>query len=212
MTATTTKPAPEPKAGGKKKLALGRNGIIAIGVVVLLAIGATIYFVVNSSPVPYDDDASIGQLALYDTHGNAVTSGSINDKPFVGWAVSLEKAPPPYDKAGRKAALMAYVPHQGVGPSGWGGDFMTGSTPYPDPNHPTARGTSQDISLANFIAEIPLQWDGFIQLRIYLGAPGEPGLTTKYVTADIQVTGDTWKLVRGASSAPGGVPSASAGP
>jgi hypothetical protein len=211
MTATTTKTSPDPKSG-KKKPALGRNGIIAIGVVVLLAIGATIFFIVRGSDVPYDDPASIGQLALYDTHGNPVTSGSINDKPFVGWAVSLEKAPAPYDKAGRKAALMAYVPHQGVAPTGWGGDFMTGSTPYPDANHPTAHATADDITLANFIAEIPLQWDGFIQLRIYLGAPQEPGLTSKYVTADIQVSGDTWKLVRGASSAPGGVPSASAGP
>jgi len=46
-----------------------------------------------------------------------------------------------------------------------------------------------------------------IQLRIYLGAPQQPGLTTKYVTADIRVDGQTWTLLRGASDVPGGVPS-----
>ena len=177
-----------------------RRRILA-GVAVLVTL---LSLVACSKAVPYDDSASTGALALVDQNGKAVTTGSVNDKPFVRAAVSLVKAPSPYDKPGRKAALMAFQPRKGVSPALWGGDFMTGSTTYENPNFPTAHGTDEDISLANFIAEFPPQWNGMIQLRIYLGAPQEPGLTSSYVTADIKVSGDTWTLVRGSSELPAG--------
>jgi hypothetical protein len=161
----------------------------------------------SSGPVPYHDDHSVGQIALVNSDGKVVTSGSINDKPFVAMAVSLQKAPAPYDAPGRKATLLAYQPRKGVDPSLWGNDFLTGSTDYPDPAEPTARTIDSDISLANFIHVFPPDWDGFIQLRIYLGAPGVPTRSSSYVTADIKVSGDTWTMVAGATSLPGGVPS-----
>jgi hypothetical protein len=188
---------------------LRRNLLLVAAAAVLIIAAVIVFVVVTSDSVPYQDPQSIGELALYDRAGQPITSGHISDKPFVAYAVSTVRAPKPYDKAGGKAALMAFQPQQGVEPSAWQGDFMTGSTAYSDPNHPTAAAQSADISLANFLAELPVQWDGFIQLRLYLGAPQEAPLTTRYVTADIQVSGDTWKLVRGATSSPGGVPAAS---
>jgi hypothetical protein len=204
---TTTTTTPAAKATGRKLKLRPRTIMILAGALVLV-IAATVIFVITSGGVPYSDNASVGDLALYDKAGNPVTSGSINDRPFVAYAVSLVKAPKPYDKDGRKAALLAFSPQKNSDPSQWPSDFMTGSTPYSDPNHPTATAVSDDISIANFLAEFPSQWDGYIQLRMYLGAPGEPGMTTSYTTADIRVNGNTWTLVRGATSAPGGVPKA----
>ena len=171
--------------------------------------GATACGAGDMGGIPYEDKESAGLLALYDGSGHRITTGKVADKPFAHFAVSTQKAPPPYDKPGRKAALLAFQPRKGVDPSKWGGDFLTGSTAYADAGHPTASGTAEDISLANFMAEFPPQWDNLVQLRIYLGAPQQPGLTEHYVTADIRVSGDTWTLVRGAPDVPGGVPGGS---
>jgi hypothetical protein len=163
----------------------------------------------SSSDIPYQDKASTGMLALYDAAGHPITKGDIETKPFARFAVSTQHAPPPYDRPGGKAALMAFQPMPNIDPTKWGGDFLTGSTSYSDPAHPTATGTDEDISLANFIAEFPTKWNGMVQLRMYLGAPQQPGLTERYVTADIKVDGKTWTLVRGATEVPGGTPSGS---
>jgi hypothetical protein len=163
----------------------------------------------SDNGIPYEDKGSQGRLAFYDAGGRRITSGNIDDKPFAHFAVSTEKAPPPYDKPGRKAALLAFQPRQGIDPAKWGGDFLTGSTSYVDAGHPTASGTGEDISLANFIAEYPPQWDGLIQLRMYLGAPQQPGLTEHYAAAEIRVKDKTWTLVRAAPDIPGAIPSGS---
>jgi hypothetical protein len=184
---------------------------IAVAAVVVLALVLAIVAVVRSSSgqaaVPYQDSRSTGQMAFYDAAGHPITSGSVDATPFVAHAVSLVGAPKPYDKAGGKATLMAYQPRAGVDPARWGGDFISGSSAYTDPAHPTVTLTAEDLSLAGFLAEYPSSWNNLVQLRIYLGAPGLPTLSTSYVTADIKVTGKTWTLVRGASSVPGGLPS-----
>ena len=159
----------------------------------------------SSDPdIPYKDDAANGRLGLFDAEGRPVTKGNINDKPFVVFAVSDEKATPPHDKPGRKAALLAFQPREGVAPASWGGDFLTGSTPYSDANRPTAHGTEEDITLANFLAVFPIGWGGVIQLRMYLSAPEAPGRTDRYATAEIRVDGDTWSLVGKPPDIPGG--------
>jgi hypothetical protein len=183
-----------------------RRALVAAAAALAMAISAC---GTNTSDLPYEDKASTGMLALYDDGGHRIISGNINDKPFAHFAVSAQKAPAPYDKDGRKAALLAFQPRQGIDPAKWGGDFLTGSTSYSDASRPTASGTGEDISLANFIAEFPPQWDGLIQLRIYLGAPQQPGLTERYVTADIRVRDQTWTAVRAAPDIPGAVPSGS---
>jgi hypothetical protein len=158
----------------------------------------------NNRELPYQDKESTARLALFDAAGHPVAKGNVNDRPFVAFAVSDQKAPPPYDNTGRKAALLAFQPREGVDPGKWGGDFLTASTSYTDTKRPTAHGTAEDISLANFIAEFPPQWNGLIQLRMYLGVPEHPGLTERYATTEIRVSGETWSLVGDAPSIAGG--------
>jgi len=204
----TTTTAATPTTAPPRRNWFRRNLLIVIAAAVVIIAATVIIVVVTSDSVPYTDPQSFGAMALY-RNGQPVTSGKISDRPFVDYAVSTVRAPAPYDKPGGKAALMAFQPQKGMDPAAWQGDFMTGSTPYSDPNHPTAKAQADDISLANFMAELPVQWDGFIELRLYLGAPNEPPMASHYVTADIQVSGQNWKLIRGATSAPGGIPAAS---
>ena len=105
---------------------------------------------------------------------------------------------------GRKASLVAVQPRQNVDPEMWDGTLLTAATTYLDPAHPIARSDGTGSSLADFLAAYPATWSGYVQLRIYLGAPGRPTLNTSYASADLKVDGDTWSLVGGA---PDGVPS-----
>jgi hypothetical protein len=187
---------------------------IAVAAAVVVVVVLAVSFTARSCSaqagdgVPYTDSRSVGQMTLFNAAGQPITSGSIHTAPFVGYAVSLQRAPKPYDGKGGKATLMAYQPRAGIDPSRWGGDFISGSSAYSDPNHPTVALTNEDLSLAQFLAEYPSanSWDNLIQLRIFLGVPGQATLNTSYVTADIRVSGDTWTLVRGGSSVPGGLP------
>src|SRR5205085_2163330 len=71
------------------------------------------------------------------------------------------------------------------------------STQYEKPAHPTARATPADDSLADFLDTYPVKWDGFVQLRLYLSAPGEPPYTQRYAAADVHVAHGAWELVGG---------------
>jgi LPXTG-motif cell wall-anchored protein len=154
--------------------------------------------------VPYTDGRSVGMIALYDKDGKAVTSGKISDKPFVAKAVSQARAPQPYDHEGRKATLLAFLPRKDADPTQWHGKFLTGASAYPDAAHPTVISPAEAGSLAEFLETYPTQWDGLVQLRIYLGVPGEATLTTSYATADIRVHDGTWTVVRGATGTAAG--------
>ncbi|MDG6101779.1 LPXTG cell wall anchor domain-containing protein [Dactylosporangium aurantiacum] len=149
-----------------------------------------------ASAVPYTDSRSTGGIVLYDKDGTAVTSGRTNDRPFVAKAVGQAKAPDPYDRDGRKATLLAFLPRQDADPTQWHGRFLTGASAYPDPAHPTVVAPDGAGSLGEFLDVYPTQWDGLVQLRIYLGVPGEATLTSSYATADIRVSGDRWTVVR----------------
>lgn len=153
----------------------------------------------SADTVPYTDMAAHGSVGLCDANGRAVTHGNIHDKPFVWRAVSSTGAPAPYDGDGRKATLVAYQPRSDAYPNQWSGDIMTSSSSYTNPRYPMAQATALDFSLADFLGEFPARWDGYLQLRIYLGAPGQDTLNTSYPATDIKVTGDTWSVVRGAS-------------
>ncbi|MEV4517407.1 LPXTG cell wall anchor domain-containing protein [Dactylosporangium sp. NPDC049525] len=154
--------------------------------------------------VPYADSRSVGSIALYDKDGKAVTSGKTADKPFVAKAVGQARAPEPYDREGRKATLLAFLPRKDADPTQWHGRFLTGASPYTDVAHPTVVAPAEAGSLADFLEVYPTQWNGLVQLRIYLGVPGEETLTTSYTTADIKVSGGTWTVVRGATGSAAG--------
>ncbi len=190
----------------------------AIAGVVGAAVAATVLAVWPAGAtdaVPYNDGQSIGAITLYDKAGNTMSGGKVTDRPFVWRAASSQKAPAPYDKEGRKATLLAYQPRKGASPAEWSGDTMTASTGYTDVNHPTVQATDTDFTLKDFLDGFPAGWDGLVQLRIYFGAPEQPTLTSKYVTADIRVTGDSWALVRSGPAAgqngSGSAPSANGG-
>lgn len=171
----------------------------ALAAIVPAAVAATVIAVwpaTAAAGVPYDDPQSIGAVTLYNKAGAVVSAGKVTDRPFVWRAVSSSKAPAPYDKEGRKATLLAYQPRAGSKPAEWSGDTLTGSTGYQDVNHPTVQATDTDFTLKDFLDGFPAQWNGFVQLRVYFGAPEQPTLTARYATADIRVTGDSWSLVR----------------
>ena len=160
------------------------------------AVGAT---------APYTDAQATGYVTLYDKAGNAIKSGRVKDKPFVWKAVGTKPATAPYDATGRKATLVAYQPRKGIAPGAWSSDTLTASTAYPDVKHPTATATAEDFSLQDFLTEFPPQWDGMVQVRLYLSAPKAQAQTTGYASTDLKITGDTWVVVGGGPGAgPGG--------
>jgi hypothetical protein len=148
-----------------------------------------------ASSAPYKDPRATSPLALCGKDGKQVTSGSTADKPFVWRAVSASKAPAPYNKKGRTATLFAYQPRPQVDAAEWSGDLMTASAKYTDASHPMAAATDLDEPLTTFLGEYPTKVDGFVQLRLYLGAPNEPALTLQYAAANIQVSQGRWHLV-----------------
>jgi hypothetical protein len=147
--------------------------------------------------VPWTDSSVTGFIGLCDSHGHPVTSGSLDSAPFVTRAVSSVAAPSPYGEPGRTATLYAFQPRQGLAPGEWSGDMLTASTRYTNPSHPMAQATGGDLSMAAFVGEFPPAWDGLIQLRLYLGAPGQPPQTISYASTTIKVTGSTWSVVSG---------------
>jgi hypothetical protein len=155
---------------------------------------------VSADSVPYTDPAATGFVGLCDQSDHSIDHGRVDGQPFVWSAVSSVAAPSPYDADGRTATLFAFQPREGLAPSEWSGQLLTASSRYSDVSHPTAVATVADDSLATFIDTFPPQWDGMIELRLFLGAPGEPPLTQQYAATDIQVDGDTWTVVRGGST------------
>jgi hypothetical protein len=151
----------------------------------------------DAASTPYSDPNVAGFIGLCDRSGNPMTHGSITDKPFVWRAVSSAKAPTNYQITGRTATLAAFQPRNGVDADLWSGDILTASSNYTNPQVPMAQATSQDFSLADFLAEFPARWNGLIQLRILYGAPNEPTTTTPYPATDIRISGKSWSTVDG---------------
>jgi hypothetical protein len=155
----------------------------------------------SAATVPYNDLAAKGSIALCNVDGTAVTGGSINDKPFVWMAASSVSAPAPWNGPGRVAYLSAFQPRKDAYPDKWNGDTLTASSRYSDPKHPLTVATPLDWSLAQYLHEFPVRWDGFVQLRMFFGAANQ-GINNggTYPTADIKITGKTWTLVRGSTA------------
>lgn len=147
--------------------------------------------------VPYTDPAADGYLGLCNQAGQQVTSGSVNTTPFAWRAVSSVPAPSPYNNTGRTAVLDAFQPQQELPPGDWSGQQLTSSSRYSNPTNPMAAGTDGDGSLETFIQAFPPKWDGFIELRMYLGTDNEPAYQVKYPVLNLKVTGSTWHAVGG---------------
>jgi hypothetical protein len=170
------------------------GGVVALASLVLLAPAAH-----ADTSLPYTDPNAVGSIGLCDRAGQPVTHGNIHDKPFVWRAVSSVAAAAPYNASGRTATLFAYQPRVETAPGQWSGELVTASAKYSNPAYPMAQATALDGSLADYLADFPTMLDGLVQLRIYLGAPGQPAYTLKYAATDLKVSGDTWTVARGAS-------------
>ena len=147
--------------------------------------------------VPYTDPNAVGSIGLCNQAGQQITSGSISTTPFAWRAVSTQPAPAPYNNAGRTATLVAFQPLEGLPAGDWSGAQMTSSSSYTNPANPMAAATDGDQSLQDFIEQYPPKWDGFVQLRMYLGTANQQPYRLQYPALNIQVTGNTWQAVGG---------------
>ena len=150
-----------------------------------------------SSSVPYTDPNAVGYIGLCNEQGQQITSGNIDTAPFAWRAVSTAAATGAYAGPSRTAILFAYQPIDGLAPSYWSVDSLTASARYSNPAAPMAAATTRDESLAQYMLEFKPKWDGYLQLRMYLGADNEQPYSVSYPTLDIQVTGDSWRAVDG---------------
>lgn len=148
---------------------------------------------------PYHDPAAVGSIGLCDRSGHPVTHGKVDTAPFVWRAVSTVAAPAGYGVDGRTATLFAYQPRQGVEAGEWSGEQLTSATRYANASRPTAVATREDEPLQSFLTAFHPQWDGLVQLRMYLGAPDQPIHSQTYPALNLRVTGTTWHVV-GAST------------
>lgn len=146
---------------------------------------------------PFTDPSTVGYIGLCDAQGHQVTSGSIDADPFAWRAVSSVAAPTQYAEPGRTAILLAYQPIQQLTPGEWSGSELTASSRYTNAAHPMAEATPRDGSLEDYLSDFHPQWDGFVQLRLYLGGPGLQTYSLHYPALSIQVTGNTWHAVGG---------------
>lgn len=152
---------------------------------------------VASPRAPFSDPNAAGYIGLCNEAGQQITSGSIYATPFAWRAVSSKPAPAPYDNDWRTAILLAYQPREGLPAGEWSGAELTASSRYTNPQHPMVAATGGDDSLEDFIQAYPPAWDGYFQLRIYLGTQNAETYSLHYPELAIQVTGETWHAVGG---------------
>ncbi|WP_134741379.1 hypothetical protein [Nocardioides sp. 503] len=176
-----------------------RTRVVA-AVALVAVVGAVAYWRLAGQDlvVPYDDPQSAGSLTLCSADGEAVTEGRVDDTPFAGVVLGETALPGELDPAGAVATLFAYQPREGVDPREFSGSPLTAAHVLADPDRP-AVGVTEDVwSVADFVSAFPATYDGYVQLRLYLGTP-EAGTLQEdpYDTADLRVDGDRWELVRG---------------
>jgi hypothetical protein len=186
--------------GWWRRTALARALVLAVSTLALLA-GAPVLAgaVTPASQAPYTDPNAVGYLGLCNQAGQQITSGTISTTPLAWRIVSSVPAQPPYDGSTRTAIVLAYQPRQGLPPGEWSGEAITASSRYSSPAAPMAAATDQDYSLANFLSDFPASWNGFVQLRMYLGAANQEQYSLHYPVLDLQVIGSTWHAAGGGS-------------
>jgi len=151
--------------------------------------------------IPFKDPNWQGGIAFCDAKGHAVTSGSLTAVPFVWTAISSVATPAGYTGKFGKATLGVFVPRKDVDPGEWFGKQFTAASTYTNNKHPIAQATYGDAPLVSLTSQAPPQWDGLLQVRMYFSNANTPPLTTPYPATVIQVTGNTWHVVKGASVA-----------
>lgn len=182
-------------------------GLLAVVVVVVAAV---VWRATADEPdatpgargVPYVDPQAAGAITLCSADGEAVTGGSIDDRPLAAYAVGETGLPSGVDPAGAVATLFGYQPRAGVAPGEFSGIPLTAAGTLTDPARPSVEITDDVYSVRDFVTAFPATDDGFVQLRLYLGTSDAGTLTeSPYDTADLRVDGDRWELVDGGTAA-----------
>lgn len=150
-----------------------------------------------TTSAPYTDPDAQGYIGLCNQQGVQVTSGNVDAKPFASRAVSTKAAVAPYSSSFGTATLYGFLPMQELSPGDWSGQQLTATSHYSNPSHPMAEATAADESLSTLIAAYPPEWDGFYELRIYLGAANEAPYEAKYPVLNLQVKGHNWYAIGG---------------
>ena len=152
--------------------------------------------------MPYDDPQSGGSITLCSMDGKAVTEGNVDDQPFAGDRARIDGTAGDLDPTGAVATLYAYQPREGVSASEFSGTAITAAGLLADPNRPAALVAENAWSIGDFVTAFPADFDGYVQLRLYLGTPAAGTLSDQpYDTADLRVDGDRWELVQGGTAA-----------
>jgi hypothetical protein len=185
-----------------RRLAVGvTTAVVACGVLL------TVPGVANATTAPpwEPDSNSVGGLLFFNSSGQQITGGSVNDSPLAAYVEGTNTV-----RAGdTKATLFGYLPVNGQVPGQWQGEAIGASTVYPNTSAPAPlsaatlpleTGASNDESIATLAADFPNNdtssdgYAGTYQLRLRTSTLGKTPTTT-YDAADIQITGDTWSVV-----------------
>ena len=169
--------ADAPRRRDRRVLLVGGAGIVLALLAGWLLLGR------GPGSAPYVDPAATGRLTLCQG-GHAVTSGST--KAFATKVVGAGSAT-------GTVALFGYQPHQGVAPSAWSGLQLTPTAPVT--GTASLALTARDTTLAQFVAAYPAYWKGWVQLRLYRAATGQPVAAT-YDAVDLHISGDHWSADR----------------
>src|SRR5262245_9214742 len=178
--------------------------VLAAGILVG---GGSAAYAAGAPPWEPDPGNEHGTVSFFDANGSPVTQGSIDSHPFVGFAV----ASGPGRSTDDRALLRFATPQPAVNPGLWNAEGVTPSTIYPNPaappnirNSPNAVVTGNaatDLSLADYIADIPNtstdpNFANIYQVRLLTSGPGA-GVDNIYFAADVLVnpTARTWQLV-----------------
>jgi hypothetical protein len=155
---------------------------------------------------PVSNPPEVGGLTFYNSAGDVVTSGTINDNPLAAYVQGNTVL----QSTGTKADLGGYTPVVDVSPGAWTGVQFGGSN-YPNSGAPTALAGSllplytgvSGYSLSNLTAAYPntdTSSDGYagiyvLRLKTYSSSLNQT--STSYDVADISVNSSTgaWSLV-----------------
>lgn len=171
-------------------------GAAVVGLVALVMCGPA-----AADGTPYHDAHRAGDLTLCDANGHELRGGDLAADPLAALVLGSTPAPPGYDGPRATATLLAFQPRQGVDPGEWSGELIGAGSRFSNPRHPAVAGVPGDLTLQGFVGDFPPHWDGLVQLRVYLGAPGRSPYSERYDTADLRVQGNRWSLVRGGGEA-----------
>jgi hypothetical protein len=171
---------------------------------VLAGVGAGPAFAAGNPP--WEPDAnSVGGLQFFNAAGQQIVGGNLNDQPIAAY---VEGTAVP-NAGDTKATLYGFTPVNGQQPTQWSGESLGLSTAFPNASAPAPLNTATlpvetggaaDESVSQYAADFPNTdssatdgYAGIYQLRLYTSGTG--GLSVKYDSADIQVTGNTWTVV-----------------